>query len=51
MHRGIVQPLASLIYYLAISKIEENLKVLPFFHFGNFPDCPRPYYMKPLCHA
>ena len=30
MHRGIVQALASLIYYLAIGKIEENLKVLPF---------------------
>ena len=51
MYREIVQPLDSLIYYRAISKIEENFKVLPFFHFGNFPDCPRPYYMKPLCHA
>ena len=51
MHQGIVHPLASLIDYLAISKIEETLKVLPFFQFGNFPDSPRPYYMKPLCHA
>ena len=42
MHRGIVQALASLIYYLAISKIEENFKVLPFFQCGNFQDSPRP---------
>ena len=48
MHRGIVQALASLIYYLAISKIEENLKVLPFFQFGNFPDSPCPYYETTL---
>ena len=43
MYRGIVQALASLIYYLTSSKIKENLKVLPFFQFGTFPDSPRPY--------
>ena len=48
MHQGIVQALASLIYYLAIGKKEENLKVIPLFQFGNFPDSLCPYYETTL---
>ena len=44
MHWKVVQILAPVIYYLAISKIEENLKIRLSFQFWNFTDCPRPYY-------
>ena len=52
MHRKFVQILAPVIYYLAISKIEKNLKIRLSIQFWNFTDSLRPYYETTLpCNA